>query len=117
IVALVVTINVFFGGMRGTVWVNIFQTILFLLFGAVAVAVISHALPGGFGEYIQKIAGNPKTNYLVTRARMPERYFWSYSLIPLSSIMFPHMAIVCFAARIITAFTLTVVLYRLVMLP
>ena len=40
VVALVVTMNVFFGGMRGTVWVNIFQTILFLLFGAVAVAVI-----------------------------------------------------------------------------
>src|SRR6266496_1640522 len=40
IVALVVTVNVFFGGMRGTVWVNIFQTTLFLLFGAVALAVI-----------------------------------------------------------------------------
>src|SRR5436309_11925081 len=97
VVALVVIMNVFFGGMRGTVWVNIFQTTLFLLFGAVALAVISHALPGGFGEYIQKIAGNTKTSYLVTRARMPERYFWSYSLIPLSSIMFPHMAIMCFA--------------------
>src|SRR5215472_11202414 len=83
IVALVVTANVFFGGMRGTVWVNIFQTTLFMLFGAVAVAVISHALPGGFGQYIAKIASNPKTSYLVTRARMPERYFWSYSLIPL----------------------------------
>src|ERR1051326_530362 len=87
IVALVVTANVFFGGMRGTVWVNIFQTILFLVFGAVAVAVISHDLPGGFGEYVQKIAGNPKTHYLLTRERMPERYFWSYTLIPLSSIL------------------------------
>src|SRR5215831_2092681 len=111
IVALVVTINVFFGGMRGTVWVNIFQTTLFLIFGAVA--VISHDLPGGFGEYIQKIAGNPKTSYLVTRQRMPERYFWSYTLIPLSSIMFPHMAIMCFAARKVTAFKRTVVLYPL----
>src|SRR6266853_2603471 len=64
IVALVVTVNVFFGGMRGTVWVNIFQTIMFLCFGAVAVAVISQALPGGFGEYISKIASNPKTSYL-----------------------------------------------------
>ena len=44
-VAVVVTVNVFFGGMRGTVWVNIFQTILFVCFGVVAVAVISHALP------------------------------------------------------------------------
>ena len=113
IVALVVTANVFFGGMRGTVWANIFQTILFLLFGAVAVAVISHDLPGGFGEYIRKIADNPKTSYLVTRERMSERYFWSYTLIPLSSIMFPHMAIMCFAARKVTAFKRTVVLYPL----
>lgn len=113
IVALVVTMNVFFGGMRGTVWVNIFQTLLFLLFGAVAVGVISHSLEGGFGDYMRKIAGNPKTSYLLTRARMPERYFWSYTFIPLSSIMFPHMAIMCFAARKVTAFKRTVVLYPL----
>src|SRR5438552_1809297 len=113
VVALVVTVNVFFGGMRGTVWVNIFQTIMFLCFGAVAVAVISHALPGGFGEYISKIAGNSKTSYLVTRERMSERYFWSYTLIPLSSIMFPHMSIMCFAARKVSAFRRTVVLYPL----
>jgi SSS family solute:Na+ symporter len=113
IVALVVTANVFFGGMRGTVWVNVFQTILFLLFGAVALGVISHAIPGGFGEYIQKIAQSPKTRYLVTRQRMPEAFFWSYTFIPLSSIMFPHMAIMCFAARKVTAFRRTVVLYPL----
>src|SRR5229473_87127 len=116
VVALVVTANVFFGGMRGTVWVNIFQTLLFLLFGAVAVAVISHDLPGGFGDYIRKIASNPKTSFLLTRERMPERYFWSYTLIPLSSIMFPHMAIMCFAARKVTAFKRTVVLYPLAIL-
>lgn len=111
LVALVVTLNVFFGGMRGTVWVNIFQTTLFLLFGVVAVSVISRALPGGFAEYIQRIAGDPSTSYLLTRERMPERYFWSYTFIPLSSIMFPHMAIMCFAARNVTAFKRTVVLY------
>ena len=63
IVAVVVTLNVFLGGMRGTVWVNILQTILFLCFGAVAVAVISHALPLGFGDYMQKLAANPKTTF------------------------------------------------------
>ena len=113
VVALVVTMNVFFGGMRGTVWVNVFQTILFLLFGAVAVAVIWHALPGGFGEYIAKIAGNPKTSYLVTRERMSPQFFWSYTLIPLSSIMFPHMAMMCFAARKVTVFKRTVIFYPL----
>jgi solute:Na+ symporter, SSS family len=113
VVALVVTMNVFFGGMRGTVWVNIFQTTLFLLFGAVALLVISQTIPGGFGEHIQRIADDPKLRYLVTRERMPERFFWSYTLIPLSSIMFPHMAIMCFAARKVTAFKRTVVLYPL----
>lgn len=113
VVALVVTANVFFGGMRGTVWVNIFQTTLFLLFGVVALAVVSHQLPGGFGDYIEKIVSSPETRFLATRERMSERYFWSYTLIPLSSIMFPHMAIMCFAARKVTAFKRTVVLYPL----
>jgi SSS family solute:Na+ symporter len=116
IVAVVVTLGVFLGGMRGTVWVNILQTTLFLCFGAVAVLTISHALPGGFGEYISKLANDPKTNYLVTRERMPERFFWSYTLIPLSSIMFPHMAIMCFSARKVTAFKRTVVLYPVAIL-
>src|SRR5690349_11175867 len=99
--------------MRGTVWFNILQTTLFLCFGFIAVLTISHALPGGFGEYISRLASDPKTSYLVTRERMPERFFWSYTLIPLSSIMFPHMAIMCFSARKVTAFRRTVVLYPL----
>jgi SSS family solute:Na+ symporter len=113
IVAVVVTVNVFFGGMRGTVWVNIFQTILFLCFGFVAMIVISHAFPGGFGEIISKIAGDPKSSFLLTRDRMPATEFWSYTLIPLSSIMFPHMAIMCFSAKNVTAFKRTVVIYPL----
>src|SRR5512147_2028026 len=47
---------------------------------------------------------------------MPERYFWSYTFIPLSSIMFPHMAIMCFTARKVTAFKRTVVLYPVAIL-
>ena len=44
IVAMVVMSYVFFGGMRGTAWVNAFQTTLFLLFGAIALGVIGAAL-------------------------------------------------------------------------
>jgi SSS family solute:Na+ symporter len=113
IVAVVVTLNVFFGGMRGTVWVNVFQTILFVCFGTVAVIAISHALPRPFGEYMHELAANPKTHALVTRDRIPKETFWSYTLIPLSSIMFPHMAIMCFSARRIEAFKRTVVAYPL----
>jgi solute:Na+ symporter, SSS family len=111
IVAVVVTLNVFFGGMRGTVWVNIFQTILFVCFGVVAVIAISHALPKTFAEYMTVLAGDPKTKGLVTRDRIPAETFWSYTLIPLSSIMFPHMAIMCFSARRMSAFKRTVIAY------
>jgi len=93
IVALVVTINVFFGGMRGIVWVNVFQTILFLLFGLVAVLVISHNLEGGYGAVFARMMGSTRTGALLARDRIPQEEFWSYSFIPLSSIMFPHMAI------------------------
>ncbi|HEY3856995.1 MAG TPA: sodium:solute symporter family protein [Verrucomicrobiae bacterium] len=116
VVAVVVTLNVFLGGMRGTVWVNILQTTLFLCFGAVAVAVISHALPLGFSDYMGKLASDPKTKFLVTREKMPAAVFWSYTFIPLSSIMFPHMAIMCFSAKKVTAFKQTVIAYPLAIL-
>src|SRR5258708_32218483 len=46
IVALVVMGYVFFGGMRGTAWVNTFQTILFLPFDAIAIVVIGSGVGG-----------------------------------------------------------------------
>src|SRR5688500_20117950 len=47
IVAMVVMSYVFFGGMRRTAWVNKFQSILFLCFGARALIVIVVGM-GGF---------------------------------------------------------------------
>ena len=52
VVALVVMSYVFFGGMRGTAWVNTFQTVLFLSFGAVALFVIGRGM-GGFSAAIE----------------------------------------------------------------
>ena len=54
IVAMVVMSYVFFGGMRGTAWVNTFQTVLFLCFGAIALIVIGVGM-GGFGSAAQAI--------------------------------------------------------------
>jgi SSS family solute:Na+ symporter len=116
VVAVAVTMGVFLGGMRGTVWVNILQSTLFLCFGAAAVVTICHALPGGIGHYMSGLANDPKTRFLLTREKMPPQVFWSYTLIPLSSIMFPHMAIMCFSARKVTAFKKTVILYPLAIL-
>src|SRR6188474_3544969 len=66
IVSLVVMGYVFLGGMRGTAWVNTFQTVLFLLFGAIAVAVVSAGM-GGFGRTMESMLAAPSTAPLLTR--------------------------------------------------
>lgn len=112
LVALVVMSYVFFGGMRGTAWVNTFQTIMFLTFGTAAFFFISHNL-GGFDKIIEALTANPKTQPLLTRARIPTEEFFSYTFIPLSAIMFPHIAIMCMTAKKASAFKKTVIFYPL----
>src|SRR5688572_3073161 len=66
IVALVVMSYVFFGGMRGTAFVNTFQTVLFLSFGAVALIVISRGM-GGFSTAMESLLASPATAPLLSR--------------------------------------------------
>jgi SSS family solute:Na+ symporter len=115
IVSLVVMSYVFLGGMRGTAWVNTFQTILFLLFGAIAVAVVGAGM-GGFRAAMEAMLASPSTAPLLTRERISPLYFFSYTFIPLSSIAFPHIGIFCLTARRIGHFRKTIVLYPLCML-
>jgi SSS family solute:Na+ symporter len=115
LVALVVMSYVFFGGMRGTAWVNCFQTALFLTFGAVAFILISQKL-GGLGNVLGQLAANPKTAPLLSRERMMPVEFISYMFIPLSSIMFPHVSIMCLTAKRADHFKKTVILYPICIL-
>jgi SSS family solute:Na+ symporter len=115
IVALVVMSYVFFGGMRGTAWVNTLQTVLFLSFGAITLAVIAYGM-GGFGLAIERLSGNPLTSSLLTREKISPAYFFSYTFIPLSSIAFPHITIFCLTARRMAQFKKTVIFYPLCML-
>ncbi len=114
VVSLVVMGYVFFGGMRGTAWVNTFQTILFLSFGAIAVAVIASGM-GGFSRAIEDMLASPSAP-LLTRERISPLYFFSYTFIPLSSIAFPHIGIFCLTARRLGQFRRTVILYPVCML-
>jgi len=115
IVALVVMGYVFFGGMRGTAWVNTFQTVLFLLFGAVAVVVIGVAM-GGFANAVKAMQASPALAPLLTRERISPLYFFSYTFIPLSAIAFPHILIFCLTARKMAQFKKTVIFYPLCIL-
>jgi len=115
VVSMVVMGYVFFGGMRGTAWVNTFQTILFLSFGAIAVGVIAQGM-GGFAGAIESLLASPATAPLLTRERISPLYFFSYTFIPLSSLAFPHIGIFCLTAKRLSHFRRTVVLYPLCML-
>jgi SSS family solute:Na+ symporter len=115
IVSMVVMGYVFFGGMRGTAWVNTFQTILFLSFGAIAVTVIARGL-GGFSRAMEDLLASPTTSALLTRERVSPLYFFSYTFIPLSSLAFPHIGIFCLTAKRLSHFRRTVVLYPICML-
>jgi SSS family solute:Na+ symporter len=111
-VVFAVSIHVFLGGMRGAAWVNTFQTILFLVFGTIAVVLIGHDL-GGYDAVMAKLAASkvPGQAALLSREKIPPTEFLSYMLIPLSSIMFPHMAIMCLSARKVSSFKTTVSVY------
>jgi SSS family solute:Na+ symporter len=115
IVSMVVMGYVFFGGMRGTAWVNTFQTILFLAFGAIAVTVIGIGM-GGFGRAMESMLASPVTSPLLTRERVSPLYFFSYTFIPLSSIAFPHICIFCLTARRMAQFKATVIFYPICIL-
>jgi SSS family solute:Na+ symporter len=115
VVALVVMSYVFFGGMRGTAWVNTFQTVLFLSFGAIALVVIGRGM-GGFPAAIQRLADTPDLAPLLTRERFSPLTFLSYTFIPLSTIAFPHITIFCLTARRMVQFRRTVIFYPLCIL-
>ena len=115
IVSLVVMGYVFFGGMRGTAWVNTLQTILFLLFGTIAVVVIGAGM-GGFSAAMESLTRSAATAPLLTRERFSPLYFFSYTFIPLSSIAFPHIGIFCLTAQRLGHFRKTVILYPVCML-
>src|SRR5258705_9698645 len=78
VVSLVVMGYVFFGGMRGTAWVNTFQTVLFLSFGAIAVVVIARGM-GGFSNAMESLLASPATAPLLTRERVSPLFFLSYT--------------------------------------
>ena len=115
IVALVVMGYVFFGGMRGTAWVNTFQTILFLLFGAIAIVVIGAGM-GGFKSAANAMLSSPALAPLLTRERISPYYYFSYTFIPLSAIAFPHILIFCLTAEKMKHFKKTVIFYPLCIL-
>src|SRR5262249_46413320 len=113
-ICVVVCIYTFLGGMRGANWAQTFQAMLLLVFGLVGfVAITNHPAIGGFGNALDKLQANPETAQLLARDRIAPLKFFSYTLIPLSVGMFPHMFIHLLTSKKLGNFRYTFVFYPL----
>jgi SSS family solute:Na+ symporter len=111
ILVAVVLGYVAYGGMRGTIWVNAFQTLLLLCLGTIACWVVVHQL-GGLETAMRRVAvANP--DLLVRGSRIRPLQLFTYTFIPLSVAMFPHIFIQWLTAKNARAFRLPVAVYPL----
>lgn len=111
VICLVVLIYVMYGGMRGTAWVNTFQTLVFMVFGALTLAVVVRRL-GGLGPAMSRVA-EKSPGLLVRGDKIGRLEMLSYTCIPLSAGMFPHLFIHWLTARRAAYFRYTISLYPL----
>ncbi len=109
IICAVVLFYVFFGGLRGAVWANTFQTLVFMVTGVIAFYMISDKL-GGLAEASNAVAESEKAaSRLAREGEIGHRQFASYLLIPLSVGMFPHLFQHWLTAKSAKSFRLSVV--------
>jgi len=111
IIVAVVLAYVAYGGMRGAIWVNGFQALLLLLLGGVACWVIVHQL-GGLENAMSRV-GAAHPELLVRGTKIRPLQLLTYTFIPLSVGMFPHIFLQWLTARSARAFRLPVVIYPL----
>jgi len=113
IICLIVLSYVFFGGLRGAVWANTFQTIVFMITGVIAFYMISSRL-GGLAEASRLVAEHDWASERLSREGLIGKLqFFSYCFIPLSVGMFPHLFQHWLTAKSAKSFRLTVVAHPL----
>lgn len=110
-VIAVISIYVVYGGMRGTAWVNTFQTIVFMVCSGLAFFVISNHM-GGF-ETAMKRVSDTRPELIIFGNNIQPLQLLTYTLIPLSVGMFPHLFNHWLTAKRAKAFQQTIVFYPL----
>ena len=144
VICLVVLVYVFFGGIRGTVWANTFQTIVFVALGVVTFWIIADKLGGPVhatamvqeynptklkraateadtGHYEEKLAEwNQDPQKAVVKPMKPHGIsqieFFTYLLVPLSVGMFPHLFQNWLTAKSAKAFRLSVIAHPILIM-
>ncbi len=108
VICLIVLSYVFFGGLRGAVWANTFQTIVFMIAGGVAFWLIATRL-GGLVEAGRLVTESEfGSERLAREGLIGKAQFFSYFLVPLSVGMFPHLFQHWLTAKSAKTFRLTV---------
>lgn len=116
LICLVVLFYVFLGGLRGAVWANALQTVIFMASGVVAFYLISQRL-GGLSEATRLVAeSQTASSRLVRQGAIGHLEFLTYGLIPLSVAMFPHIFQHWLTARSARSFQLPIVAHPIFIL-
>lgn len=107
VIAGIVLVYVFLGGVRSTAWANTFQTIVFMITGVIAFTLIAKAL-GGMSAASEAVATRAP-EALAREGKISKLQFFSYAFIPLSVGMFPHLFQHWLTARSAKSFRLVVI--------
>jgi SSS family solute:Na+ symporter len=114
VICLVVLAYVFWGGVRGAVWANTFQTLVFMATGVMAFWMIAKALGGPVAASQKALAEVPQL--LAREGKIGHLQFFSYCFVPLSVGMFPHVFQHWLTAKSAKSFRLTCVAHPLCIL-
>lgn len=106
LISLVVLCYVSYSGMRGTAWVNTFQTLIFMTLGGITFVVIINRM-GGFSNALAKV----DTNLLKHSGNIKPLELLTYTCVPLSVGMFPHIFSHCLTAKSVNTFRYPIILY------
>jgi SSS family solute:Na+ symporter len=108
IICGIVLFYVFFGGLRGAVWANVFQTCVFMITGVIAFWMISQKL-GGLAAASQAVLDSDFAKPRAAREGLiGHAQFFTYCFVPLSVGMFPHLFQHWLTAKSAKSFKLTV---------
>lgn len=108
LICAVVLCYVTYSGMRGTAWVNTFQTLVFMILGGITFFVITHRM-GGFSNAIAKV----DADLLMQTEHIKPLELLTYLCVPLCVGMFPHIFSHFLTARSVGTFRYAIILYPL----
>lgn len=109
LMSLVVLAYVSIGGLRGTAWVNTFQTLVFMALGAATFFLIARKL-GGWGAAMERVQ-EAAPDLLAQSGHVSPLQLLTYLAIPLSVAMFPHIFMHWLTAKSAASFRLPIVAY------